>query len=155
MLGMHHKTIRKFINEGKLRDNKVGKQWRISSLDLSLFMEDNDVSVKSKSESDVLDIISACISNDIKLLILREGTLTEEFMNLRTGLAGLVLQKFINYHIKASAVIESELEGRFKELVYELNKGNNFRVFNNNIDAENWILSKRRIRRILTYINRF
>ena len=30
-------------------------------------MEDNDVSVKSKSESDVLDIISACISNDIKL----------------------------------------------------------------------------------------
>lgn len=67
MLGMHHKTIRKFINEGKLRANKVGKQWRISSHDLSLFMEDNDVSVKSKSESDVLDIISACISNDIKL----------------------------------------------------------------------------------------
>lgn len=141
MLGMHHKTIRKFINGGKIRANKVGKQWRISSLDLSLFMEDNNVSVKSKSESDVLDIISACISNDIKLLILREGTLTEEFMNLRTGLAGLVLQKFTNYHIKASAVIESELEGRFKELVYELNKGNNFRVFNNNIDAENWILS--------------
>lgn len=52
MLGMHHKTIRKFINEGKLRANKVGKQWRISSHDLSLFMEDNDVSVKSKNESE-------------------------------------------------------------------------------------------------------
>lgn len=52
MLGMHHKTIRKFINEGKLRANKVGKQWRISSHDLSLFIEDNNVSVKSKSESE-------------------------------------------------------------------------------------------------------
>lgn len=92
-------------------------------------------------ESDVLDIISVCISNDIKLLMLREGALTEDFMNLRTGLAGVVLQKFMNYHIKVSAVIESEIEGRFKELIYELNKTNNFRVFDSNIDAENWILS--------------
>lgn len=52
LLGMHHKTIRKFITEGKLRANKVGKQWRISSHDLSLFMEDNNVSVKDKSQSE-------------------------------------------------------------------------------------------------------
>ena len=47
MLGMHHKTIRKFITEGKLRANKVGKQWRISGHDLSLFMEDNNVNTVS------------------------------------------------------------------------------------------------------------
>lgn len=50
MLGMHHKTIRKFITEGKLRANKVGKQWRISSHDLSLFMEDNSVTIKKKND---------------------------------------------------------------------------------------------------------
>ncbi|MGL4106677.1 helix-turn-helix domain-containing protein [Clostridium sp. LP20] len=49
MLGMHHKTIRKFINEGKLGANKVGKQWRISGHDLSLFMEKNNVTRSSKS----------------------------------------------------------------------------------------------------------
>lgn len=92
-------------------------------------------------ESDVVDIISLCMSNSINLLVLREGTLTDKFINLRTGLAGLVLQKFMNYNIKASAVIDMELEGRFKELVYELNKSNNFRVFDNNIDAEEWILN--------------
>lgn len=92
-------------------------------------------------ESDVLDIISFCISNDSKLLLLRKGVLTEEFMNLRTGLAGIVLQKLVNYHIKATAVIDIELQGRFKELVFELNKSNNFRIFNNNRDAENWILN--------------
>lgn len=50
ILGMHHKTIRKFITEGKLRANKVGKQWRISGHDLSLFMEDNNVNIRSKKE---------------------------------------------------------------------------------------------------------
>lgn len=38
---MHHKTIRNFITEGKLRAVKVGKQWRISHDDLSSFMDKN------------------------------------------------------------------------------------------------------------------
>ncbi|SET01052.1 DNA binding domain-containing protein, excisionase family [Natronincola peptidivorans] len=42
-LGMHHKTIRKFITEGKLGASKVGKQWRISEHDLNVFMEKNNV----------------------------------------------------------------------------------------------------------------
>lgn len=41
-LGMHHKTIRKFITEGKLNATKVGKQWRISGHDLSVFLEKNE-----------------------------------------------------------------------------------------------------------------
>lgn len=52
ILGMHHKTIRKFITEGKLRANKVGKQWRISGHDLSNFMENNNVKVINKTEVD-------------------------------------------------------------------------------------------------------
>lgn len=38
-LEMHHKTIRKFIKDGKLKANKVGKQWRISKEDLDRFMD--------------------------------------------------------------------------------------------------------------------
>lgn len=41
ILDMHHKTIRNFITEGKLRAVKVGKQWRISHDDLCFFMEKN------------------------------------------------------------------------------------------------------------------
>ena len=51
IVGMHHKTIRKFIREGKLRANKVGKQWRISGHDLSIFMEGNNVSIRKEDES--------------------------------------------------------------------------------------------------------
>lgn len=50
ILGMHHKTIRKFITEGKLRANKVGKQWRIAGHDLSIFMENNNVNISYKNE---------------------------------------------------------------------------------------------------------
>ena len=37
-LDLHHKTIRNFINMGKLKASKIGKQWRISEEDLNSFM---------------------------------------------------------------------------------------------------------------------
>lgn len=60
LLGLHHKTIRKFITEGKLSASKVGKQWRISGHDLSIFMEKNNVNVDNKrvSEEQSIDFIS-------------------------------------------------------------------------------------------------
>lgn len=39
MLNIHPKTVRKYVREGKLRGTKVGKQWRITGHDLSLFVE--------------------------------------------------------------------------------------------------------------------
>ena len=42
ILGIHHKTVRKFIKEGKLNANKLGKQWRISPLDLERFTKVED-----------------------------------------------------------------------------------------------------------------
>lgn len=39
LLHMHPKTIQRYIREGKLRAAKIGKGWRISGHDLSLFTE--------------------------------------------------------------------------------------------------------------------
>lgn len=52
ILDMHHKTIRKFITEGKLGASKVGKQWRISDYDLSSFMENNNVKIDKEKNFD-------------------------------------------------------------------------------------------------------
>ncbi|AJS58578.1 helix-turn-helix domain-containing protein [Paenibacillus sp. IHBB 10380] len=49
ILDIHHKTVRKFIKEGKLKANKVGKQWRISQIDLDIFTRDK----KSIMENEV------------------------------------------------------------------------------------------------------
>lgn len=95
------------------------------------------------SEKGVLDCISICMENDIYKVILHSNVLSEDFFNLRTGLAGITLQKFINYHVKAALIIEDEekLNERFKEMILEANKGKDFRTFKNIADAKTWILS--------------
>lgn len=37
MLNMHPKTIQRYIREGKLKASKVGKGWRVTGHDLSVF----------------------------------------------------------------------------------------------------------------------
>lgn len=39
MLGLHQKTVQRYIREGKLQATKLGKSWRINGHDLSLFAE--------------------------------------------------------------------------------------------------------------------
>jgi len=50
MLSIHAKTIQKYIREGKLRATKLGKSWRISGHDLSIFMENNSTLSTDLSE---------------------------------------------------------------------------------------------------------
>ncbi len=54
LIDMHPKTVRKFIKEGKLRANKVGKQWRITGHDLSVFTEGSDEKVSESTNPDVV-----------------------------------------------------------------------------------------------------
>lgn len=93
------------------------------------------------SEQDVLDYISICMENNVYTVMLHSNVLSEDFFNLKTGLAGMALQKFINYNIKAAVIIEDEkkLNERFKEMIMEANKGNQFRTFKNIAAAETWI----------------
>lgn len=50
MLELHPKTLRRYITEGKLRANKVGKQYRITGHDLSVFVEGRDLSFAPEEE---------------------------------------------------------------------------------------------------------
>ncbi|GMQ56559.1 helix-turn-helix domain-containing protein [Vallitalea sediminicola] len=78
MLKIHPKTVRKYVREGKLRGTKVGKQWRVTGHDLSLFMEGeenivpenfhevtHDYSVSSDKSSNGNDKISVSTVIDI------------------------------------------------------------------------------------------
>ncbi len=93
------------------------------------------------TEQDALDLIAACFETDTGLVMLHAGALADDFFRLRTGLAGSVLQKFINYNIKAALVIpdNQKVKGKFKELLAESNKGNSFRVFHSREEAEAWL----------------
>jgi hypothetical protein len=95
-----------------------------------------------ENERDALDLVAACIENDTNRLLLHERNLSPGFFELSTGLAGNILQKFINYSIKVAAVMDTEKisQGRFREMVIEVNQGNHFRVFHSCIEAVEWLV---------------
>lgn len=107
------------------------------------YIECNSAETLLRSEQDVLDLIVACSENNTHLLMLHSEVLSDDFFKLRTGMAGQVLQKFINYQVKVAVVLtrEQKIKGKFKELIAESNRGNDFRVFINIPEAENWLLN--------------
>jgi PadR family transcriptional regulator, regulatory protein AphA len=96
-----------------------------------------------KSESQALDLIAACDEYETHRLLIHKQSLPDEFFNLRTRLAGNVLQKFANYKLRVALVIgvEQAKEGRFGDMVIEANRGNQFRFFNEPDQAAAWLVS--------------
>ena len=97
-----------------------------------------------RTEQDAVDVIAANFEHDTTLLLLHYHALDADFFQLRTRVAGSMIQKWINYHLKTAAIIPQDLvnQGRFQEMVLEMNKRNSqFRVFNSREDATNWLAS--------------
>lgn len=96
-------------------------------------------------EQDVLDkLISICWENDIDKAMLTENCFDEGFYRLGTGIAGGILQKLLNYHIKIALIITDTklIRGKFEDFVLEANKGSDFSVFDNREVAQEWLLRK-------------
>jgi len=94
-----------------------------------------------EKESQALDLVAACGESGTQNLMIHAGVLTDDFFRLRTGLAGAILQKFSNYHIRTALILSPELvnQGRFREMVLEANRGNQLRVFYNREQAVAWL----------------
>lgn len=92
-------------------------------------------------EQDAVDIISLCAEHDTNAVVLEGNRFSDDFVQLRTGLAGAVLQKFGNYNIKAAVVLKDEqtFPARFQELVSELHAGRTFRFFTQPEEAVDWL----------------
>ncbi len=74
-------------------------------------------------------------------VLLQEAHLTEAFFDLKTGVAGAMLQKLINYHVQAAFVVRPErLAGHFGELAWEARRSPAARFFTSTDEAEAWLL---------------
>jgi hypothetical protein len=74
-------------------------------------------------------------------LLLDESQLGPDFFDLRTGLAGEVLQKFTNYRVRLAIVVaDSTAYGsRFSELVREHRNHNAVRFYDTEQRARQWL----------------
>ena len=94
-----------------------------------------------RNEQDILELIAVCAENNIYNVILYEGNFSPEFFDLKTKLAGALFQKFANYHLRGAGIISLKKikSERFKELIFECNRGNLFRFFEDKAAAESWL----------------
>lgn len=74
-------------------------------------------------------------------LLLDESQLGEKFFDLRTGLAGELLQKFTKYRVRLAIVVEDAAAygSRFNELVYEHRTHAAVRFFDTEQQARRWL----------------
>lgn len=73
-----------------------------------------------------LDLIATVkYETGCEAMVLPKSALSEDFFRLPTGLAGEVLQKFINYHMRLAVVgdYSGYTSKNLKDFLYESNKG--------------------------------
>jgi hypothetical protein len=90
---------------------------------------------------DPVAAVVGCIERGTYTLLLDAGALPAAFFDLRTGVAGELAQKLVNYGIRMAAVVpdlgaQSE---RFREFAREANAGRQFRFFASRGEAIDWL----------------
>lgn len=102
-------------------------------MEISTIKEKNiEIAVVSSSDILITDVQSALdfmatirYETGCDCIILNKSAICEDFFNLSTKLAGDILQKFINYHVKIAIVgdFSAYASKSLKAFIYESNSG--------------------------------
>lgn len=86
---------------------------------------DSDEILIKDAQSALDFIMSVCYETGSHHIIINKSAVCEDFFHLKTKLAGEVLQKLVNYHVKLAIVGDfSEYTSKsLKDFIYESNKG--------------------------------
>lgn len=93
-------------------------------------------------EQDILDLMGSAYP--LRKYIIYQSNLNPDFFDLSSGIAGGILQKIVNYHIKAAFIVDykSIKSERFKELIYETNTNEEYRFFESEEEGLRWLLEE-------------
>lgn len=79
------------------------------------------------SEAAAIDLIGSLWGQEVDWLVLPTARLGEAFLNLRSGVAGAVIQKFVTYRLRLAIVGDISTEvaasGALRDFVSESNSG--------------------------------
>ena len=92
--------------------------------------------VEINNVQDALDLMANANYEGLSNIIIHEKNICPEFFDLKTGIAGEVLQKYSNYHIKLSIVGEFSKykSNSLNAFIIECNRGNHI-FFVSDIDT--------------------
>ena len=117
--------------------------YNVIALEKGRYLEIISARKPMETEQQAIDAMSLCVENGTDLLLIHTPAVSESFFRLATGAAGGILQKLINYHIKTAFVFSKDmtLPERFQEMMFEANKGEQYRFYDTKSEAEQWLLS--------------
>jgi hypothetical protein len=80
--------------------------------------------IEINSAQDALDILANCAYQDARRIIVHQKNITDSFFDLKTTLAGDILQKFSNYNVKLAIVGDFSIytSKSLRDFIYESNK---------------------------------
>ncbi len=95
-----------------------------------------------ESDQDAADIIGVCMEHGTQRILIHSGVFSGDFFKLRTGIAGIFQQKFVNYSITAAIIADpANIKGStFTDMMTEANKGDHFRFFTDGAAAVAWLM---------------
>jgi hypothetical protein len=73
------------------------------------------------------DLVGEALGQDVDLIVIPAGRLADDFYVLRTGVAGEILQKLVNYRLKLAVIgdVSAHVEAStaLRDLIRESNRG--------------------------------
>lgn len=114
---------------------------KISASDDTVYLEVFSGGHPLLTNQDASDLVVLCLENSVNRILIHDGVLSERFFSLRSGMAGIFLQKFENYSITAAIVIGSNAVSgsAFLDMAAESNRGEQIRFFEDAEAAREWI----------------
>jgi DNA-binding PadR family transcriptional regulator len=136
------RETRQKLFENEVVEEEEKMNYQIREIESKKYIELISTTEPLSTENDALDLIALCWEHETNAIMIHYAALSEDFFKLKTKVAGNIIQKFINYSIKAAAIIPQETiqKGRFKEMAMETNKGDHFRLYESKEEAEKWLL---------------
>lgn len=116
-------------------------------------IKENDIEIAIVSSNEILitDVQSALdlmatvsFEAGCNRIVLNKSAICEDFFHLRTGLAGEILQKYVNYHMKIAIIgdFSAYSSKSLKDFIFESNKGKDVFFLSNEKEAiEKLVLS--------------
>ncbi|WP_342376390.1 DUF4180 domain-containing protein [Bacillus thuringiensis] len=99
------------------------KKLVIDGINIAVIRNDKVLISDVQSALDTMETVQYEV--DAKHIIIHKSLISEDFFNLKTRLAGDILQKFINYKVKFAIVGDFSMytSKSLKDFIYECNKG--------------------------------
>jgi hypothetical protein len=123
-------TIKRLLSKVQARKGEIMINVKIDDRESSkvAIIESTDILINDPQ--DALDLMATIMHlHDCTKIVINESSITKSFFDLKTGIAGEILQKFSTYQMKLAIVGDFSIytSKSLKDFIFESNKGN--RVF--------------------------